>query len=234
MPLSLKQWVRDRLDRNSPLYRFLRALNRPRETAKTLRHQITKSSIFADESEMKDCSLLPEPILKSVVALLKPRSILDVGCGTGRSLDFFLSQGIDAAGVEGSALGISKANHPGRIHQWNLNKELNLRRRFDLVWCFEVAEHIHPDYVENLLKSLINHSETIVISAAHPGQGGIGHFNEQPRQYWLELFARHGYRHNDTLKERLCEDWTWYPENIFVFQRTCPAAQSGEVINQAR
>ena len=217
---SLKQWIRARLDTNSFLYRCLRALNRPHETVKNLRHSLTKSSIFFDESELSNCSLLPEPLLQSVITRLKPRSILDVGCGTGRSLDYFLSREIDTQGVEGSALGISKAKHPERIMNWNLNKELNLHRKFDLVWCFEVAEHIHPDYLESLLKTLTNHSETIVMSAAHPGQGGIGHFNEQPRQYWLEAFARHGYHHNDELTRQLCENWTWYPENIFVFQST--------------
>ena len=207
------------------MYRCLRALNRPRETAKGLRHRITKNSVFSHESELQDCSLLPEPLLESVVALLRPRSVLDVGCGTGRSLDYFMDRGIATQGVEGSALGISKAKHPERIQQWNLNKELNLHRRFDLVWCFEVAEHIHPNYVESLLKTLTNHAGTILMSAAHPGQGGIGHFNEQPRQYWLEAFARHGYQHNDELKQRLCENWTWHPENIFVFQRTRAGAQ---------
>jgi 2-polyprenyl-3-methyl-5-hydroxy-6-metoxy-1,4-benzoquinol methylase len=222
---SIKQWIRARLDRNSFPYRCLRALNRPHETVKNLRHSLTKSSIFFDESEMSNCSLLPEALLESVITRLNPQSILDVGCGTGRSLDYFLDRGIEAQGVEGSALGISKAKHPGRILNWNLNKELNLRRKFDLVWCFEVAEHIHPDYVESLLKTLTNHSGTIVMSAAHPGQGGIGHFNEQPRQYWLVAFAKYGYHHNDELKRELCENWTWYPENIFVFQNS---ATSGE------
>jgi hypothetical protein len=101
---------------------------------------------------------------------------------------------------------------------------LDLHRRFDLVWCFEVAEHIHPDYVESLLRTLTNHSESIVMSAAHPKQGGIGHFNEQPREYWLEAFAKKCYQHNDALKSQLCKDWTWYPENIFVFQSATPRA----------
>jgi hypothetical protein len=57
------------------------------------------------------------------------------------------------------------------------------------------------------------------MSAAHPGQGGVGHFNEQPRQYWIEKLAKIGFTHDDQARQRLIRDWTWFPENLFVFRR---------------
>jgi SAM-dependent methyltransferase len=180
---------------------------------------MTRNSVFKQESELSECSLLPEPLLKAVWSEFSPRSVLDVGCGTGRSLDFFVSQGAETHGVEGSRLAATKARHPECIKIWNLNKELNLGRRFDLVWCFEVAEHIHSTFTSNLLRTLTNHSDRIVMSAAHPGQGGESHFNEQPRPYWIEQFAALGYRHDDDARARITRDWTWYPENVFVFRK---------------
>lgn len=91
------------------------------------------------------------------------------------------------------------------IQQWDLKQELDLHRKFDLVWCFKVAGHIHPYFVPSLIRTLTNHADTIVMSAAHPGQGGNGHFNEQPRSYWIDLFASYGYRHNDESLARLCQ-----------------------------
>jgi 2-polyprenyl-3-methyl-5-hydroxy-6-metoxy-1,4-benzoquinol methylase len=99
-----------------------------------------------------------------------------------------------------------------------------LGRRFDLVWCFEVAEHIHPSHVEAFVDNLCRHSDIITLSAAPPGQGGEGHFNEQPQSYWVSMFAKRGYY--------LHSDWTaqmhavqeFYSENMMVFCNASPMA----------
>lgn len=200
------------------LGKLLRAVYHPRNTLKDLRLKLSKTSIFLDPDDLHGCSLLPEPLLAEVIEALRPKSVLDVGCGTGRSLDYFLSRNIDAEGIEGSTLGVAQAKNPDKIHVANLNAPLDLGKEFDLVWCFEVAEHIHPDYVDAFLKTLTTHSKTIVMSAAHVGQGGVGHFNEQPREYWIERLDQMGYQLNEELTSRCQSVWTWFPENLFVFK----------------
>ncbi|HTH47978.1 MAG TPA: class I SAM-dependent methyltransferase [Candidatus Limnocylindria bacterium] len=158
----------------------------------TLRHWF-HSSIFVEEWEMGMCSHCPEQMLSYVLERFQPGSVLDLGCGTGRTLDYFLARGLDAQGTEGSSKGISRANHPERIRQHDLEKPLDLGRRFDLLWCFEVVEHIRPGKVDVLLDTIVRHSSLIVVSAARPGQGGDGHFNEQPPEYWLERMQRRGF-----------------------------------------
>ena len=32
------------------------------------------------------------------------------------------------------------------------------------------------------------------------GQGGVGHINEQPQEYWIELFQQYGYDYIDVRK----------------------------------
>ncbi|MEO7297996.1 MAG: class I SAM-dependent methyltransferase [Verrucomicrobiota bacterium] len=214
----VSQWCKRSLNRNGRVFRVLRALKHPRETIKSTRRKLSKSSIFFEEGELFMCSLFPEPLLNEVISIFCPQSVLDIGCGTGKSLDYFLSRGISAQGVEGSVLAISRAKNHSAILQWDLNTELNLHAQFDVVWCFEVAEHIHPDYVHNFMKTLTNHSATIFISAAHPGQGGEGHFNEQPRSYWVDLFRRYGYHENKESNSKLQAVWNWNPENLFIFQ----------------
>jgi cyclopropane fatty-acyl-phospholipid synthase-like methyltransferase len=154
-----------------------------------------------------------------VISALKPSTVLDLGCGTGQSLDYFLSKGVDVFGVEGSKLAISRALHPERITPYNLNNELNLGKKFDLVWSFEFVEHIHPDYVHNLIRSFSNHSDTVVLSAAFPGQGGDGHYNEQPAEYWIEKFAAAGFGFNEPLTAQLKAIVEDHSENMLVFRR---------------
>ena len=74
-----------------------------------------------------------------------------MGCGTGRTLLEMKRRGIAVIGVEASSAAIRASGSPDLIVRHDLRQPLELNRRFDLVWCFEVAEHIHPDYVETAL-----------------------------------------------------------------------------------
>jgi hypothetical protein len=107
---------------------------------------------------------------------------------------------IAVIGVEASSAAIRASGCSDLIVRHVLRQPLELNRRFDLVWCFEVAEHIHPDYVETFLDSLVRHSDTVAMSAAPPGQGGEGHCNEQAQSYWIAKLASRGYC--------LHEEWT--------------------------
>lgn len=217
--MTFKQKLVSLIDPESATFQVLYHLRHPIKTARKWRMILKKSSIFDDEDDLHGCSLMPTALLKGTVDFIKPLSVLDVGCGSGKSLDWFLGEGIEVMGIEGSSMGIKHAKNPQFIRQEDLNKPVNLQRRFDLVWCFEVAEHIHPDFTEHFTKTLVTHSDLIVMSAAHPGQGGVGHFNEQPRAYWIELFNRLGYDHDDHGRAKVVEDWDWFPENIFLFRK---------------
>ena len=180
--------------------------------------KFTKSGIFFRYSELPMCSIYPEKTLEEVIKSLKPGSVLDLGCGVGKALDFFYEHKIECAGVDGSGLAIRKAQHPELIKKFNLNNELNLNKKFDLVWAFEFVEHIHPDYVENLIKTFSNHSDRVIISAARPGQGGEGHFNEQNDAYWIQKFKEYGYSLNPELTSRFRSLGEKFSGNMYVFE----------------
>jgi SAM-dependent methyltransferase len=178
-----------------------------------------KDGIFYRDEEIWMCSLFPSDLLKLILSRLNPASILDVGCGVGKSLDFFLAHGKDAYGVEGSRLAISRATNQSRIIEWDLRNELKLPRRFDLVFSYEVVEHIHPDHVQQLIRTFINHSDVIVLSAARPGQNGEGHFNEQPPEYWIRLFVQQNYLLDQELTSELQAGGDWFSANLLVLRK---------------
>ena len=107
-----------------------------------------------------------------------------------------------------------------RFIDHDLSTPLNLGRRFDLVTCLEVAEHLPLEAAETFIDSLCRHADVVVFSAAIPGQGGTGHINERWPSFWAALFARHGYRPYDLLRSQLWWDercgW-WYRQNVLVF-----------------
>lgn len=136
--------------------------------------RIWKSGVFLQESELGMCSLLPVRKLDEIVSLVQPRTILDVGCGTGTTTVYLNQRGVKTVGVEAPRVAIRNSERPDLIYHHDLRFPLHLEGRFDLIWCFEVAEHIHPKFVETFVDSLVRHSDVIAISAASPGQGGKG------------------------------------------------------------
>jgi SAM-dependent methyltransferase len=122
------------------------------------------------------------------------KSLVDVGCGTGHFVKWCDDHGISSMGIEGSPFGV--ANSIGAIViQMDLRTPSLIEdmKRFDLCLCIEVAEHIEEEYVNIFVDTLCSLSDTIVMTAAPPGQGGLQHVNEAPQEYWQSLMALRGF-----------------------------------------
>lgn len=215
-----RQRVKGRIRKNTIVFRVLKALEALWGGLVAAYRRLAGDGVFFRENEMWMCSLLPRKILDRVLELLAPRTVIDIGCGTGASLDYLLERGVVVTGVEGSKLAVSRARHPERIILHNLNRPLNLGKQFDLVWCFEVAEHIHPRHVEALIKTFSAHGDRIVMSAAQPGQGGEGHLNEQPPAYWIAKLQTAGYRFDEETTAQLRATGDLHSANLLVFVRS--------------
>jgi SAM-dependent methyltransferase len=180
---------------------------------------VRKDSTFTPAVDLKMCSLFPTKVLNIIISELKPKSILDVGCGTGMSLSFFLKNGIDAIGLENSDSAIKNSSVRNYIVKHNLNKTYVSKRMFDLVWCFEVIEHIHPKFEASFLQTLVNHSNNIILSAAKPGQGGHGHFNEQEAEYWISRFNKLGFNPDYEFSQKIQNTGEPYVTNLLYFKK---------------
>jgi SAM-dependent methyltransferase len=154
-----------------------------------------------------------------------PGSLLDVGCGRGTWLRAALDLGVtDIIGIDGAP--ISEADflcHYRYFRRQNLYEPWDLQRQFGLALCLEVAEHLPAESAPGLIASLVKHSEVIFFSAAAPGQPGQHHVNCQWPEYWQEMFNRHGYVCEDTVRWKIWDNVDiepWYRQNIFMAKRT--------------
>jgi len=162
-----------------------------------------------------------EHIVPFLIKLFHPSSVLDVGCGLGDFLKVFIDAGItDVTGVEGEWLDFSKiVIDKNLVRIQDLEKSFDLRRKFDITLCLEVAEHISKDSSSLLVESLTAHSEVIIFSAAIPEQGGQNHINEQWIEYWETLFNKHDYKLYDIIRPfiwNISDIVWWYRQNIVV------------------
>jgi len=117
-------------------------------------------------------------------------------------------------------LAIQKSGIADKIVKFNLNNELDLKKEFDVVWCFEVIEHIHPKFEKNILLTLTRHAPIVILSAARPGQGGHGHFNEQLPEYWIEKFLKLGFDFDSEFSEKIQALEETHCENLLCFVRS--------------
>ncbi len=160
------------------------------------------------------------------------RSVVDVGCGTGVWLRAALENGIpEVLGVDGVAVPSGQLVVPGAlVRQHDLTVPLELGRRFDVALCLEVAEHLDPAHATVLIGSLVGLADTVVFSAASPGQNGQHHVNCQWPQYWQALFNRHAYSCDDAVRWAIWDDSAiepWYRQNMFIARRN-PAIAGSE------
>ena len=160
-------------------------------------------------------------VARVIFELLHPTSVLDVGCGLGAFVRSFQELGCqDALGLDGDFIDQDKLLiSPDSFRTQNLNDPWDLGRKFDLVMSLEVAEHLSPDSADQFVKSLVNHSDIVIFSAAIPGQLGDNHLNEQWMSYWRQKFKNENYLCFDLLRPRLTDITLpfWYRYNTQVF-----------------
>ncbi|MFC2149064.1 class I SAM-dependent methyltransferase [Candidatus Auribacterota bacterium] len=172
---------------------------------------------------IRERSLLSaKEIVPMVLKLVKPASVIDLGCGEGIWLSVFRDSGVeDIRGVDGAWIDKKRLNIPEeRFVEFDLKDPYRTDRRFDLVVSLEVAEHLPVESAETLIESLTGLGPVILFSASIPFSEGEQHLNEQWQDYWVCLFRERGYEVIDCLRKKI---WNienveyWYAQNMFLF-----------------
>lgn len=177
-------------------------------------------SFFADHHPGAYSSA--KEVVPHVLELVRPESVIDVGCGVGSWLAVFREHGIrDVLGVDGAYVDLDLLQIPReQFLAHDLSQPLKLSRPFDLALALEVAEHLPADCAASLVSCLAELAPVVLFSAAVPFQGGRNHMNEQWPAYWVRLFEQHGYVVLDCLRHKVWDngrvDW-WYSQNLLLF-----------------
>jgi SAM-dependent methyltransferase len=174
--------------------------------------------------EITHNSSAAEQVLPVLFEIYKPSSILDVGCGLGNWIEVAKKiSGAEITGVDGDYVNRSLLKiEENEFVEKDLTKPFDLNRKFDLAICLEVAEHLPEASAEGFVKSITNHSDVIMFSAALPGQGGQHHINEQWPSYWQEHFNSCGFEMMDFFRFKIWNNAKieyWYKQNLFLVVR---------------
>jgi len=169
---------------------------------------------------------LARAIVPMLNIVYKPKSIIEFGCGCGAFLQIFAdTAGTDEfMGLDGSDYGDNLIIQKHKFRQVDFQKSNDIPKKYDIVVCLEIAEHLPKSHADIFIANLTMHAGTCVIfSAAIPGQGGDGHVNEQPHFYWHKKFTARGFTTRDNIRSIIAKNKKipfWYRENIFCYERT--------------
>jgi hypothetical protein len=124
-----------------------------------------------------------------------------------------------------------------RFQAHDLSTPLDLGRTFDLVQSLEVAEHLPHAKAAMFVETLTRHGDVVLFSAAVPHQGGEHHVNEQPPEYWRQLFLGRGYAVFDFLRPRLADQKQvkgWYRYNSYLYANAAGQALLSDLVLASR
>jgi hypothetical protein len=161
-------------------------------------------------------------MLGHVIELFRPASYLELGSGFGNWARVAELAGIrEIVAVDGPWTELTRlVIDPSQFTILDLEKEIDLGRKFDLALSLEVAEHISPASADIFVRNLVKHSDLVMFGAAIPFQDGFGHVNEQWPSYWIEKFRGHGFGVYDILRHRFWSDGQiayYYRQNSLIF-----------------
>lgn len=127
------------------------------------------------------------------------RSVIDVGCGEGRTIDYFHQLGCRVLGIDGV-----EQKHSNITKHDYTQGPLAIRDSFDLAWSCEFVEHVSEQHMANFLQTF-QCANAVLMTHAEPGQPGHHHVNCQPALYWIGAMAAAGFRFDQDFTDRARE-----------------------------
>ena len=204
---------------------------------KTWKYELThKTDGFSEERYQKEFyfNKTKDPNAPKITKVLNEEldfeSVVDLGCYIGHFINEFQNIGKEICGVDGDWIDpvvlLPEVREKVVLH--NLEKPLDLERKFDLVMSLETAENINPGTEQQFLKNMVKHAgRYIVFSAARIGQGAGGwhqHKCFHTPSWWASELEKMGANYllheTATLAEKLDEANVpeWYVNNISLFR----------------
>ena len=184
-------------------------------------------SFFGWDDNASQQKILAQYFVPKIVEIFKPKYVVDIGCGTGQWLDEYRKFGVLTKGIEGSINAFIEMSEETKktVLKWDLRDRIEKENNnVDFVQSFEVAEHIEEEYADIFIHHLVrDNPDTILLTAARPGQHGHQHVNCKERKYWEDKMKNNGYLFEQDLLNEIKEWGTpkdcpdWWSQNLMVF-----------------
>lgn len=132
-------------------------------------------------------------VADGIVRDLHPTSVLDAGCAMGFLVETLVQRGVDAYGIDISEYAISEVHESVRDRCRVQSLTEPLERRYDLITCIEVVEHIPPEDCDATLDNLCAATDRLLLSSTPHDYREATHLNVRPPEDWSAALAQRGF-----------------------------------------
>lgn len=132
-------------------------------------------------------------VADGIVREINPATALDVGCAIGLLVAALRERGVEAYGLDLSPYAVEQVQEDVKAHCWAGSVLDAPTRRYDLVICHEVLEHLPPEDAHRAVGNLCQMADDILFSSSPDDFAEDTHLNVRPPEYWAGLFAQHGF-----------------------------------------
>jgi SAM-dependent methyltransferase len=163
-------------------------------------------------------------VVPYLMQLFAPASVVDVGCGSGHWLDAFGALGVER--LVGLDMGMVPEGDPAVRNGWLRKTDLSvpfaMDERFGLALSIETLQYLPQAREAGFINDLAALAPVVVFSTSIPMQQwpAPGDPIERWQGHWPPLFAKHGFRVCDVVRQKFWDDprvgW-WYRQNVLVF-----------------
>lgn len=154
-------------------------------------------------------------------------SVLDIGCGHGAAVEWFLKRGTRCLGVEGEQAAIqnSRVREHIVVHDYTDGPFIPCVP-FSLAWSAEFLEHVDAFHMPSYMVTF-QACAYACITHGEPGQLGHHHVTLLEDDAWIENFAKYGFEHVPEVTAWLrATDMggAWGRRTLMFFRRTGPCS----------
>jgi len=128
-------------------------------------------------------------VAQAIVTELSPKSVLDAGCGIGFLVQALRERQVEAVGIDISEYAIANAAEEIRPFCEVASVTDELTRRYDLIVCMEVLEHLPAQLGAQAVENFTRHTDAVLFSSTPDDFREPMHLNVQPTEYWAGLFG---------------------------------------------
>jgi hypothetical protein len=129
-------------------------------------------------------------IADRIVREIGPHSVLDAGCAMGFLVEALRDRGVEAFGLDVSDYALDQVRPDIKPYCTKGSITADLPRRYDLIVCVEVLEHLSPEDAAVAAANLCSHADDLLFSSTSSDYKEATHVNVRPPEYWADLFAR--------------------------------------------
>ena len=164
-----------------------------------------------------------EAIVPLVLELVAPRSVVDLGCGTGTWLAVFAEHGVDdVLGVDGDWVPRDRLDIPQRAFPRRAPRPSRSGSSAASTWPSRSRSPSTSPSTPPTVRRVADAASSgrAVLGRRRRTRAGLHHVNEQWQDYWAARFAGRGYDAVDAIRPRM---WAmdgipyWYVQNMLVY-----------------